>query len=89
MTEQDALTEEERAVLDFEAAHWKYAGGKEAQVRERFGFSATRYYQLLNHLIDTPAALEHNPLLVKRLQRMRAARRATRGAAARGMDAHH
>lgn len=80
----EQLTDPDRAILDFEALHWKYAGGKEAQIRERFGFSATRYYQLLNHLIDTPAALAYDPMLVKRLQRLRTARARRRTAIATG-----
>jgi hypothetical protein len=75
------LTDADRAVLDFEERHWKYAGAKEAQIREQFGFSATRYYQLLNALIDRPEALAYNPMLVKRLQRVREARRRQRSAA--------
>lgn len=60
--------------LDFERGWWKYAGAKEAAIRERFDESSTRYYQRLNALIDTPAALAHNPMLVRRLRRLRAAR---------------
>lgn len=80
------LTDDDQALLDYEDRHWKYAGAKEAQIRETFGFSATRYYQLLNHLIDTPEALAYKPLLVKRLQRMRDARRRQRNAVARSFD---
>lgn len=73
----------ERAVLDarsveilaFEAEWTRHAGAKAAAIRERFGCSTTRYYQLLNALLDTRAALEHDPMLVKRLQRIRARRR--------------
>jgi hypothetical protein len=81
------LTVKDTMTLDFEAQHWKYPGAKEAQIRELFTESATRYYQRLNALIDRPEALAHNPLLVKRLQRMRAARRRRRTAIASGFDA--
>jgi Protein of unknown function (DUF3263) len=47
-------------------------------VRTRFGMSAARYYQLLNRLIDQPEALEHDPMLVQRLRRLREVRRRRR-----------
>ena len=58
-------------ILAFERQWWKYAGAKEQAIRELFDMSATRYYQVLNALIDSPAALAHDPMLVKRLRRMR------------------
>src|SRR5690606_34874008 len=70
----DGLSERDRQVLAFERQWWKYAGAKEQAVRELFDMSATRYYQLLNALIDDPAALAHDPMLVKRLRRMRSSR---------------
>ena len=68
------LTAREREVLAFERQWWKYAGAKEQAIRELFDMSATRYYQVLNALVDRPAALEADPLLVRRLRRLRAAR---------------
>ena len=68
------LSERDQAVLDFERQWWKYAGAKEQAIRDQFQMSATRYYQVLNALIDRPEALAHDPLLVKRLRRLRAAR---------------
>lgn len=70
----DALSERDRSILDFERAWWRYAGAKEQAIRELFDMSATRYYQVLNTLIDRPDALAADPMLVKRLRRMRAAR---------------
>ncbi len=61
-------------MLDFERQWWKYAGAKEQAIRESFDLSPTRYYQLLNSVLDTPGALAHDPMLVKRLRRMRSAR---------------
>ena len=58
----------------FERQWWKHAGSKEQAVTELFGFSASRYYQMLNVLVDSPAALAYDPMLVKRLRRMRQAR---------------
>jgi hypothetical protein len=74
------LGERDQAILDFERKWWKYAGAKEQAVRELFDMSATRYYQALNALIDTPAALAYDPIQVQRLRGMRAARQRARGA---------
>lgn len=68
------LTDREREILAFERQWWKYAGAKEQAIRELFDVSATRYYQLLNSLIDRPEALEAEPMLVNRLRRIRAGR---------------
>lgn len=75
-----ALGEREARVLDFERAWWEYAGNKDEGIREQFSMSATRYYQLLNALLDDPAALAHDPLLVKRLRRERERRQRARSA---------
>jgi hypothetical protein len=80
------LTDREREILSFERQWWKYAGAKETAVRELFGMSATRYYQVLNALIDRPDALVADPMLVKRLRRLRATRQRTRSARRLGMD---
>ncbi|MEU7694629.1 MULTISPECIES: DUF3263 domain-containing protein [Microbispora] len=74
------LSDRDREMLAFERQWWRYAGAKEQAIREAFGISATRYYQLLGELIDRPEALEHDPMLVKRLRRMRAGRRRDRSA---------
>lgn len=74
------LSERDRRVLDFERQWWKYAGSKEQAIRELFDVSATRYYQLLNDLIDRPEALAYDPMLVKRLRRMRSQRQRARSA---------
>lgn len=76
----DLLADRDRDILAFERQWWKYAGSKEQAIRENFDMSATRYYQLLNQLIDRPEALAHDPMLVKRLRRMRQARQRQRAA---------
>ncbi|MFF4242281.1 DUF3263 domain-containing protein [Actinomadura geliboluensis] len=76
----DRLSDRERRILAFERQWWKYAGAKEQAIRELFDMSATRYYQLLNILIDRPEALECDPMLVKRLRRMRSQRQRSRAA---------
>ncbi len=82
-----ALSERECEILAFERQWWKYAGAKETAIRDLFDLSATRYYQTLNALIDRPEALVHDPMLVKRLRRLRASRQRTRSARRLGIDA--
>lgn len=67
----DTLTDRDLKILDFERSWWKHAGVKEQAIRDRFDMSATRYYQLLNELLAKPEAESHDPILVKRLQRLR------------------
>jgi len=74
------LDRRDREILAFERQWWKYAGAKEQAIRELFDMSATRYYQVLNALIDTAAALEEDPMLVRRLRRQRVARQRQRAA---------
>jgi len=81
------LTDKEREILAFERQWWKYAGAKEQAIKDLFDLSATRYYQVLNALIDRPEALVHDPMLVKRLRRLRTTRQRTRSARRLGMDA--
>ena len=82
-----SLSEREREILAFERQWWKYAGAKETAIRDLFDLSATRYYQTLNALIDRPEALVHDPMLVKRLRRLRTTRQRTRSARRLGIDA--
>ena len=74
-----------RAVLDFEREAWKLTTTKERAIRERFGFSPARYHQLLHRIIDRPEALAFDPMLVRRLRRVRAARRRARTASDLGV----
>ena len=69
------LSESERAMLAFEREWWNNPASKESLVKQRFGMTNTQYHQVLNKLIDTPAALAADPMLVKRLQRRRSLRR--------------
>jgi len=81
------LSDKEREILAFERQWWKYAGAKEQAIKDLFDLSATRYYQVLNALIDRPEALVHDPMLVKRLRRLRTTRQRTRSARRLGLDA--
>jgi hypothetical protein len=77
------LTDRDKAILEFERSWWTQDGPKEALIHERFELSASRYYQLLNELLERPDAMEHDPLVVRRLRRLRdRSRRARLDAAA-------
>ncbi|MGI8664744.1 MAG: DUF3263 domain-containing protein [Jatrophihabitans sp.] len=85
-SEAAGLNRRDREILAFERQWWKYAGAKEQAIRELFDMSATRYYQVLNGLIDTPEALVADPMLVKRLRRLRASRQRQRSARRLGIE---
>ncbi|WP_433198305.1 DUF3263 domain-containing protein [Nocardia sp. CA-107356] len=78
--DSDGLSRREHDILAFERQWWKYAGAKEEAIRELFGMSPTRYYQVLNAVVDRPEALAADPMLVKRLRRLRASRQKARAA---------
>jgi hypothetical protein len=84
-TPSGELSDRDREIIAFERQWWKYAGAKEQAIRELFDMNATRYYQVLNALIDNPAALAADPMLIKRLHRLRATRQRARSA--RRLDA--
>lgn len=75
-----ALSEADKRILVFETGWWRFPGAKEREILEVFGFPATRYYQLLNELIDRPEAAQFDPALVARLRRQRIRRRKMRSA---------
>ncbi|SOC56041.1 DUF3263 domain-containing protein [Ornithinimicrobium cerasi] len=81
-----SLTDRDREILDFEHQWWKYAGSKEQAVKDLFDLSPTRYYQILNQLIDSEDALAHDPMLIKRLRRQRARRQRSRSARRLGIE---
>jgi len=67
-----------RRILEFErAAPWR-GRSKERAIREVLGITPTRYHQLLVGAIERPEALAFDPMLVRRLRRLRDARRRTR-----------
>ncbi|GAA1024303.1 hypothetical protein Aple_098920 [Acrocarpospora pleiomorpha] len=76
----DELSERDRQILEFENQRWRYPGAKEQAIKDTFGLSTTRYYQLLGELIDRPEALAADPALVNRLLRLRGSRRRDRAA---------
>jgi hypothetical protein len=80
------LTERERRILAFERQWWAHAGAKDQAIRDTFAISSTRYYQLLNALIERREALAAEPMLVKRLRRLRAGRQKARAARQLGIE---
>jgi hypothetical protein len=83
---EDGLSRRDREILAFERQWWKYAGAKEQAIRELFDMSATRYYQVLNALVDRPEAHAADPMLVKRLRRLRQTRQRARAARRLGVE---
>jgi hypothetical protein len=72
------LSPREREILTFEREWWRYADAKDGAIQERLGLTSESYYRALTALIDEPAALAHDPLLVRRLRRQRQARQRQR-----------
>jgi hypothetical protein len=72
------LTDRDRAILDFERTWWSEPGPKAAAIQARFGLSAARYYQLLGALVGTAEAEAYDPLVVRRLRKLRSKRRRAR-----------
>lgn len=83
MTAPQPLTRAQMELLEFERATWASAGRRDAALVERFGHSPIRHAQILNRLIDTPAALEYDAQLVNRLRNLRDQRRAARTGSSR------
>lgn len=73
-----ALTERDQAIIEFERTWWSEDGSKESIIRERFELSTTRYYELLGELIDSDEAHDFDPLVIRRLRRLRDRRRRAR-----------
>jgi hypothetical protein len=74
------LSDQEQRILAFEREWWRYATAKEQAVRDRFDMTVDDYYRTLSQLLDSDVALEQDPLLVRRLRRLRATRRRHRAA---------
>jgi hypothetical protein len=87
-TPADGLSRRAREILAFERQWWRYAGIKEQAIRELFNMSATRYYQILNALIDSPEAMAADPMLIKRLRRLRSSRQRARAAKRMGLETY-
>lgn len=72
------LSERDLTILDLEQNWWSRPGSKHEQVVDALDMSITRYHELLDELIELPAAKAYDPLLVLRLRRMRDDRRRSR-----------
>ena len=79
MNPDSELDERSQQILSLEKLWWKYAGAKEQAITKQFSMSPTNYYQLLNQLIETDAAMAYDPMLVKRLRRTRSTKRRVGG----------
>lgn len=80
-TRPEVLDDRAQRVLEFERQWWGHSGAKEQRIRAEFGWTAARYYQVLNAVIDTAVAVRYDPVLVGRLREVRddrAERRRTR-----------
>jgi Protein of unknown function (DUF3263) len=80
------LSAQDKRILDFERSWWKHAGVKEQAIKDHFEMSATRYYQILNEVLEKTAALDYDPILVKRLKRLRVYRQRQRVARLLGAE---
>jgi hypothetical protein len=80
------LSPRDEQLLAFERQWWRYPGAKESAIKEMFDLTPARYYQLLNDLLDRPSAMQFDPMLVKRLRRMRESRQKARSARRLGFD---
>ena len=78
------LSEFEIKMLEFERSWWRHAGVKESSIKELFNLTPPAYYQLLNNLIDREAAVMAEPILVKRLRRLRDSRTQARSSSKLG-----
>ncbi len=72
------LSDRDRAILDLERSWWTEPGSKESSIRRRVGLSPTRFYQVLSGLLDAAEAEAYDPLVVRRLRRLRSLRRRAR-----------
>ena len=75
------LSEQDVAILDFEAHAPRAVGRKEEAIRAQLDLTPVRYHQRLNALLALPAAQQYAPVLVGRLRRLRGQREEIRRAA--------
>lgn len=75
-----ALSARDAEILEFERQWWRYSGAKEQSIRTRFDMTPAHYYQVLSALLEDPRAVAHDPILVRRLLRLREARHQARSA---------
>jgi len=71
----EGLTERQRELLDFERTWWQFDEHRDDLIRARFGCEPDEYYAELNRVLELPAAMAHDPLVVRRFRRRRVRRR--------------
>ena len=72
------LSKIEMSLIEFERTWWEDDQPKDQAIAEQFSLTTAEYYEQLHALIDSDEALEHDPLVVRRLRRMRDRRRRER-----------
>jgi hypothetical protein len=72
------LTVRQKMALDIAGRRYRYEAVREQHVRERLGCTPTRFWQIVDALLDDPEALAYAPTTVRRLARLREQRRAAR-----------
>lgn len=65
------LTDQQKAMIDLAGEHFKHAGSLDSAAMERFGMTPTRYWQEVNRLIQTEAAVAYRPSTVAQLKTRR------------------
>lgn len=75
------LTPRDRLILTFEETH-PHGGTKEEAIRQTFGFSPARYYQIVDRLTGQQDAEAEFPMLVHQLRRQAIDKAAARRARA-------
>jgi hypothetical protein len=65
------LDERSAAMLDFERDWWNNPEPRELVIRARFQCSPEEYHAELTKVLEDPAAMDHDPLVVRRLKRLR------------------
>lgn len=83
-TDTAGLTELERDLLEFARLRFKRPGARDTAIRDRFDMTPVRHAQVLGALLNQPGALVYDAALVRRLVRLRDARRGER----RGLEGH-
>lgn len=66
-----ALTDMQRAILDFERRWSRTLGAKDQAIRDELGLDPDQYYRHINELVDDPAAMRYAPTVVNRYWRLR------------------
>ena len=71
------LTDQQKAMIDLAGEHFRHAGSLDTAAMERFGMTPTRYWQEMNRLIQTEAAVAYRPQTVALLSTRRRTQKRT------------